>query len=52
MNKYSNQIIKFISKNNILENKDILNNLKSINFINIILEKVIKVNKNQMSSIY
>jgi hypothetical protein len=43
MDKYSKKIIKFISQNKILEKKDILNNLKSINFINIILEKVIKV---------
>jgi hypothetical protein len=46
MDKYSKQIIKFISQNKILEKKDIQNNLTSINFINIILEKVIKVNKN------
>ena len=44
MDKYSKQIIKFISQNKILEKKDILNNLKSINFINIILEKVININ--------
>ncbi len=44
MDKYSKQIIKFISKNNILKKKDISNNLNSINFINIILQKVIIVN--------
>jgi hypothetical protein len=44
MDKYSKQIIKFISENKILENKYIYNNLKSINFINIMLEKAIKVN--------
>ncbi len=46
MDKYSKQIIKFISENKILKKIDIHSNLKSINFINIILEKVIKVNKN------
>jgi hypothetical protein len=47
MDKYSKQIIKFISENKILEKKDINNNLKSINFINIILEKATNVKNNR-----
>ncbi len=44
MDKYSKQIIKFISENKISKKINIQNNLNSINFINIILEKVIKIN--------